>query len=81
MEPVTKAEQSFLSHVAGRGDFNEIVSSDEKQGGSIRNQRQMQVFRDAIDDSGLTDMGFKGPPFTWYKRRDKEVVLQERLDR
>ncbi|OMO57964.1 reverse transcriptase [Corchorus capsularis] len=31
------------------GDFNEILSTDEKIGGQLRSQRQMQGFRDAVE--------------------------------
>ena len=40
------------------GDFNEIIRSNEKHGGSTRSQSQMKLFRDVIDKCGFLDLGF-----------------------
>lgn len=45
------------------GDFNEIVSNHEKQRGRLRDNRQMNDFCNALEDSGLQDTGYKG---CWY---------------
>lgn len=58
------------------GDFNEILSLNEKSGGPLRNNFQMQAFRGAISDCNLEDMGAVGGPFTWCNSNTKE-----RLDR
>jgi hypothetical protein len=58
------------------GDFNEIAFSHEKDGGNDRPPSYMQVFREALDDCGLEDLGFSGDPFTWKHGR-----LRQRLDR
>ena len=63
------------------GDFNELLSMEEKQGGSVRSSRQMQDFRDAIDECGFLDLGFQGPPFTWCNNRLESGTIWERLDR
>ena len=63
------------------GDFNEILSYEEKQGGPIRSHRQMQDFRDTIDYCGFEDLGFNGPPFTWCNNRLGTHTVWERLDR
>ena len=49
------------------GDFNEIIRQGEKLGGVIRNHRQMQLFRDVLDECGFLDLGFLGSRFTWSK--------------
>jgi hypothetical protein len=49
------------------GDFNEILSNTEKEGGNLRPQRCMQGFRDALYNSELDDMGFQGDIFTWRR--------------
>ena len=49
------------------GDFNEIIRQGEKLGGAIRNRRQMQLFRDVLDECGFLDLGFLGSRFTWSK--------------
>lgn len=47
------------------GDFNEILSCTEKEGGSLRADRDMDAFRSCLDDCGLQDLGFRGSAFTW----------------
>lgn len=39
------------------GDFNEIVTQDEKLGGKPRPKKQMEDFRLALDRNGLVDLG------------------------
>ena len=63
------------------GDFNEIVRSEEKCGGSNRSQPQMQMFREVIDECGFLDLGFVGPQFTWSKHYAVGHLVWERLDR
>ncbi|XP_021309167.1 uncharacterized protein LOC110432706 [Sorghum bicolor] len=58
------------------GDLNEIWYHHEKEGGRARSQRQLQDFQDALDDCGLSDMGYSGDIFTWHRGR-----IRERLDR
>jgi hypothetical protein len=58
------------------GDFNEILYSDEKEGGNPRPDRMMQEFRNCLSDCELHDMGYSGDKFTW-RRAD----VRERLDR
>lgn len=41
----------------------------------------MQQFRDALDDCGLMDLGYRGPKFTWFRRNGEEAGIFERLDR
>uniref|UniRef100_A0A2N9IJ19 Endonuclease/exonuclease/phosphatase domain-containing protein n=1 Tax=Fagus sylvatica TaxID=28930 RepID=A0A2N9IJ19_FAGSY len=62
------------------GDFNELVRIDEKQGKHSRSDRQMQLFRDVLDDCGFVDLGFTGPLFTWTNNRAGDMTW-ERLDR
>ena len=60
------------------GDFNEILSANEKQGGGPRSEWKMANFQEMLDDCRLRDMGFKGAHFTWCNRRDQVYI---RLDR
>uniref|UniRef100_A0A2N9IE82 Reverse transcriptase domain-containing protein n=1 Tax=Fagus sylvatica TaxID=28930 RepID=A0A2N9IE82_FAGSY len=62
------------------GDFNELVRIEEKQGRHTRSERQMQLFRDVLDDCGFVDLGFNGPKFTWTNNRIGDMTW-ERLDR
>ena len=43
------------------GDFNEILRSNGKHGGSSRSQSQKQLFRDVVDECGSLDLEFVGP--------------------
>ena len=62
------------------GDFNELVRIEEKQGRHTRSERQMQLFRDVLDECGFVDLGFTGPKFTWTNNRPGDMTW-ERLDR
>lgn len=63
------------------GDFNEIMFSEEKWGGSRKNPKQMDEFKNVIDACNLADIGFVGDQFTWYKSPKKKKIVRERLDR
>ncbi|XP_074318150.1 uncharacterized protein LOC141654941 [Silene latifolia] len=63
------------------GDFNEILSGQEKEGGVVRGERQMDAFREVLDDCALQDMGYKGNTFTWHMGLTTETMIRERLDR
>lgn len=80
---------NMLRDLAGRsslpwciiGDFNDLMSANEKRGGRNHPRTLMQGFSDAILDSGLLDLGFEGEQFTWEKSRGTINWVQERLDR
>ena len=44
------------------GDFNEILRSSKKKGGSNRSHGQMQIFKEAIDECGFLDLGYTSQP-------------------
>ncbi len=46
------------------GNFNEITRISEKSGNRGRTERQMQEFRDVINECEFIDLGYKGLPFT-----------------
>lgn len=58
------------------GDFNAIISSSERRGGSARILGGCNLFSSFINDLGLIDMGFHGHRFTW-----RRGTLMQRLDR
>ncbi|KAL0340185.1 UNVERIFIED_CONTAM: hypothetical protein Sradi_4535300 [Sesamum radiatum] len=51
------------------GDFNTVLSPDERSGGSAPSGIAMSDFHDAIADCALVDAGYVGSPYTWYSRR------------
>ncbi|XP_075663156.1 uncharacterized protein LOC142632674 [Castanea sativa] len=63
------------------GDFNEILLGEEKLGWHDQPERQMQLFRDALDDCRLKDLGFNGYPFTWCNRKPGAHNVWIHLDR
>ncbi|KAK1592432.1 hypothetical protein Q3G72_024855 [Acer saccharum] len=63
------------------GDFNEILCLAEKLGGGIRQEFLIDNFRMTLEECGLFDLGFSGPPFTWSNRHEASSLVQERLDR
>jgi hypothetical protein len=58
------------------GDFNEILFSNEKEGGNPRPLNFMQAFRDALADCNFDDLGYSGNIYT-----TKRGHIRERLDR
>ncbi|XP_075670014.1 uncharacterized protein LOC142639761 [Castanea sativa] len=63
------------------GDYNEILSSNEKQGRIARSNRFMEEFQSVLLQCGLIDLGFNGNIFKWRNGRLGEAFVQERLDR
>ncbi|KAL4353283.1 hypothetical protein GQ457_06G010470 [Hibiscus cannabinus] len=58
------------------GDFNAIAHSDERRGGSSSVSGVSRLFVEFLCSSGLIDLGFTGPAFTWNRGN-----LYQRLDR
>ena len=63
------------------GDFNEVLSGEEKLGGRQINAYRAKLFQECINGCGLMDMGFLGPRFTWTNLRNLSDLIQDRLDR
>jgi hypothetical protein len=63
------------------GDFNDMLSSEDKRGGVAQPQWLIRGFREAVQDSGLIDLPMDGYPFTWTKGRRATNPTEERLDR
>ncbi|KAL9664842.1 hypothetical protein QQ045_020251 [Rhodiola kirilowii] len=63
------------------GDFNTISSWEEKQGGNLSDDGPLLAFNEFQLQAGLSDCGFKGPPFTWSNNQSGSGRIWERLDR
>jgi hypothetical protein len=63
------------------GDFNEVVTQDEKEGSNLRKESQMTGFRETLEACRLGDLGYSGSLFTWSNRRSDGTFTKERLDR
>lgn len=62
------------------GDFNEIKSNDEKEGGIIRSEASFFLFRSMISISGMHDLKTIGGYFTWIGNR-AHYHIKSRIDR
>lgn len=64
------------------GDFNEILTQNEKWGGRPINPTRSSLFRSCINYCNLIDLGFKGAKYTWTNSRiNSNGLILERLDR
>lgn len=80
---------NLIRELAGRsslpwciiGDFNDIMTTEEKRGGKRRPRHLLEGFSEAVRDSGLVDLGYMGEKYTWERSRGTENWIQERLDR
>ena len=63
------------------GDYNEIVSLEEKSGQAMGSMTRLRDFGDVLNRCELVDLGFRGVPFTWDNRRDGDALVMKRLDR
>ncbi|KAL0304801.1 UNVERIFIED_CONTAM: hypothetical protein Scaly_3008000 [Sesamum calycinum] len=50
------------------GDFNIILTAEEKRGGAYPKFRAMEEFADTVLECGLIDAGFEGSEYTWSNR-------------
>ena len=63
------------------GDFNTIVSSEERKGGSIPSLSTMNDFVSVINSLALQDYGYVGSTFTWCNKHQGRTRMWQRLDR
>ena len=63
------------------GDFNEILSMNEKFGGANHPQQQMDGFREIVNYCGFHDFGYCGLDYTWSNMQEGENRICLRLDR
>jgi hypothetical protein len=71
----------FLGNLCVIGDFNDILSSDEKKGRVDRANWLINGFREAVVDTGLFDLNMHGYQFTWFKSLGTSRAVEEKLDR
>lgn len=63
------------------GDFNDLLSPDDKKGGADHPSWLFNGFRAVVTECGLFDLPLTGYPFTWERSRGTENAIEERLDR
>lgn len=62
------------------GDFNEILWSLEKWGGTAPHKWRLKLFHQFLNNAQLRDLYFQGPDYTWFAMNHGKVSLKERLD-
>lgn len=63
------------------GDFNQILSQEEKRDGSSAIPGRMEEFREVLRNCELVDLKFSSPPLTWTNMQKGLTNIHERLDR
>lgn len=63
------------------GDFNVVVSAEEKRGGNPFVVSESLDFINFISDNSLLDIGFSGSQYTWCNNRSPRERIWKRLDR
>ncbi|KAL8166154.1 hypothetical protein V2J09_007653 [Rumex salicifolius] len=63
------------------GDFNCILSIEERLGGSGGLSPDSNIFADIVGLQDLIDMGYAGSQFTWFRGNRENPGVAKRLDR
>ena len=63
------------------GDFNEILSGEDKFGGRNINLNRALDFKGCLDASNILDLGFSGLKYTWSNQRKISNLILEMIDR
>jgi hypothetical protein len=59
------------------GDFDESIEHFEKHGAALQPNRQMEAFREALEEYQLRDLGFIGSKFTRCNNREDTSFTKE----
>lgn len=62
------------------GDYSEIGSVWEKQGGAVCSSSRIENFQNVISNCALMDLEFKGNVFTWSNNQVGEANIRERIN-
>lgn len=54
------------------GDFNAILTQDEKRGGNAQPNNLIRDFRDGVMEAGLSDLHMSGYRYTWDNGQEDE---------
>ncbi|XP_030479434.1 uncharacterized protein LOC115696684 [Cannabis sativa] len=63
------------------GDFNNILSNEDKKGGRPYPSSLLTGFQDTVNDCNLIDLELKGYPYTWERSIGAANAVEIRLDR
>ncbi|XP_015945207.1 uncharacterized protein LOC107470334 [Arachis duranensis] len=63
------------------GDFNDVISQDEKVGLHLKPSCQIEAFRNFVHENALLDMELQGMKYTWFSNPRNGCVTKKKLDR
>lgn len=63
------------------GDFNEVLSPNDRMGYMSFNNTSANLFQHCIDECNLMDLCFKRARFTWASNNNHGCIIRSRLDR
>ena len=63
------------------GDFNEMLSGDDKFGGNPVSISRAFKFQECLNNCGMIGLGFSRPKFIWSNHRPLSQLIQGRIDR
>lgn len=63
------------------GDFNEVLTREDKLGGRAVNIHRALKFKECLDKCRMINLGFFGPKYTESNKRPLTQLIQERIDR
>jgi exonuclease III len=63
------------------GDFNLVLTNEEKSGGNPIEPNITTSFRNTLCHCDLQDLGFKGCIYTWTNNQQGDQIIHSRLDR
>jgi hypothetical protein len=58
------------------GDFNVIISQDEREGGSEVRNNILYGFRETLQNHNLSDLGFEADKYTWQNKQEGESNIK-----
>ena len=62
------------------GDFNDVASILEKEGGRIKERRKIECFKEMTATCSLNEVHSQEQAFTWFGIREGELI-KEKMDR
>ncbi|CAA0811024.1 Unknown protein, partial [Striga hermonthica] len=63
------------------GDFNDILSNQDKRGGRLRDHNSFRDFQNFVNTIGMGETRISGHRFTWANNRQGENFIEALLDR
>ena len=63
------------------GDFNEVLSGDDKFGRNGVNLNRALEFKECLDECNMLDLGFASSKYTWTNSRHSTDLILKMIDR